>query len=497
MTQGGSTRTASSSAASATALSLAAGFARGAIEKRIPCPKCNAPIIEGARKCKACKAWLDGRDAPAPVPRAALIVTTAVATVMAVIVSSRESPVGEAPPLTRLGGESASASAAAGQQPSPAAFGPEIEPEPEAPPPDPNRPWRAREIRIGEVHPLDIAWNPRGQSIYVTADDATLREYRIKGGDLIHQASMPAQGDQIRVLFGRWVAVLRHQDAARIPVMDTTTWDRDPILLDVGQSPGDIIEMPDGRTVVAASTEGKRVSRFDLVTGTRLADITLPHATGELFLVRAEKRPYIGAMGALKHGGQPAGAWLDLFDPAEAPFGATRRSIAVGREPRSGAVSADGGSLFFPDRVSNTAVLLRVAGITEEMVVPVDSSPEAGFLMDDDRYGVTINSGGRTATVIGLPTHGKAKMDLKSTLMLSGVPCAGDTSPDHRTLFVSLGGTEKPPKGSGVDIIAGDPPKVVGSLPTAKGGCAVAVARDGARAAVASYYGKSITILEQ
>ena len=476
------------------------------IEKRVPCPKCKALIVEGARKCRSCKAWLDGREEPGRLPRAALIVTTAVSTVMAVLVSSRESPVGEAPPLTHLGAESASA-AGAGQPPLPGAIGPDIEPEPEAPPPDPNRPWHAREIKIGEVHPLDIVWNPRGQSIYVTADDATLREYRIKNGDLIHQASMPAQGDQIRLLFGRWVAVLRHQDAARIPVMDTTTWDRDPILLDVGQSPGDIIELPDGRTVVAASIEGKRVSRFDLVTGTRLADITLPHATGQLFLVRAEKRPYVAAMGALKHAGQPAGAWLDLFDPSEGPFGATRRSIAVGREPRFGAVTADGGALFFPDRVSNTAVLLRVDGTTEARQVSVDSSPEAGFLMDDDHFGVTINSGSRTATVVALPGRdagrahaagGKAPaMEVRATLMLGGVPCSGDTSPDRRTLFVSLGGTERPPKGSGVDVIAGDPPRVVASLPTGKGGCAVAVSRDGSRAAVASYYGKSITILEQ
>ena len=88
-------------------------------------------------------------------------------------------------------------------------------------------------------------------------------------------------------------------------------------------------------------------------------------------------------------------------------------------------------------------------------------------------------------------------MEVKSTLMLSGVPCSGETSPDRRTLFVSLGGTERPPRGSGVDVIAGDPPKVVGSLPTGKGACAVAVSRDGARAAVASYFAKSITILEQ
>ena len=51
-------------------------------------------------------------------------------TVMAVLISSRESPVGEAPPLTKLSGESASAWAGAGQPPPPGAIGPDIEPEP-------------------------------------------------------------------------------------------------------------------------------------------------------------------------------------------------------------------------------------------------------------------------------------------------------------------------------------------------------------------------------
>jgi len=458
------------------------------IEKRVPCPMCKAPIVEGARKCRSCKKWIAAPPAPR-LPRAAFFVASGVATVMAVIVTGRESPVGEAPPLTPLAGEALSSSAGA---PPPGAIGPDPDPEPEPSPPDPDKPWRAREILIGDVHPLDIAWNPNGASIYVSADDATLREYRIKTGELIHKASVPAQGDEIRLLFGRYVAVLRHQDAARIPVMDTSAWDRDPMLLDVGQSPGDILEMPDGRTVVTASTESKRVSRFDLATGTKLADITLPHTTGQLFLVRAEKRPYVAAMGALAHARQRADAWIDLFDPSEVPFGATRRSVSVGREPRAGAVSLPGGALFFPDRVSNTAVLLRVASTTEVRQVAVGQSPEAGFLMNDDRHGVTINSGSRTASVVALPA-----MDVATTLMLNGVPCAGKVSPDRRTLFVSLGGTSRPPKGSGVAVIAGDPPKVVTTVPTGKGACAVAISKDGARAAVATYYNKSITILEQ
>jgi len=456
-------------------------------ERRVPCPACKTPIVEGARKCRACKAWLTEEPEPR-VPRLFLAGIGVVGTIFAVVVGGRESPVGEAPPLTNLSSESANPAGA----PRPAAIGPEVEVEPEPLPPDPHKRWKSREIRIGDVHPLDVVFHPKGTSVYVSADDATLREYKLKTGELVHQASMPAQGDEIRMLFDRYVAILRHEDAARIPVMDTATWDRDPVLLDVGKSPGDIVPLPDGRSVIAATIDGRRVARFELPTGVRLSDITLPHATGQLFLVRAENRPYVAAMGALSHGGRPAGAWIDLFDPSEEPFGSTRRSIFVGREPRTGAVSRDGGTLFFPDRVSNKAVLLDIAATTQVKSTAVGLSPEQGFLMNDDRIGVTLDSKARTVTIVDLTT-----MKVASTLMLDGSPCAGAASPDGRTLFVTLGGTERPPKGSGIAVIAGEPPRIVATLPTGRGVCAVDVTRDGSRAVVASYYDKSIIVLEQ
>ncbi|WP_437926211.1 hypothetical protein WMF37_45450 [Sorangium sp. So ce291] len=471
-------------------------------ERRVPCPSCGARIVEGARKCRACKAWLGERPRGSSaslsgreprLARAAVSVACGVAAVIIATVTSLKSPVGEAPPLTALTPEGAApSSGVADDAPNPAAFGPDS---PEAAPPPPGDAkgrWRAREFRIGDVHPLDVVFNPSGTSIYVSADDASLREYKIQSGELIHKASMPAQGDHIRLLFDRYVAVLRHEDAARIPVMDTTAWDRDPVLLDVGRTPGDIVALPDGRTVVAATTDTKRVTKFELPTGVRLANITLPHATGQLFLVQAEGRPYIAALGALTHAGRPAGAWIDLFDPSESPFGATRRSIAVGREPREGDITRDGGAVFFPDRLSNTAILLSVAGVTETRKAPVGVGPTAGFLLDEDRYGITLNAEGRTASVIELST-----MAVKSTLPLRGEPRTGVTSPDRRTLFVALGGAQWPPAGSGVAVIAGDPPRVVASLPTGKGACAVAVSKDGARAVVASYWDRSITVLEQ
>ncbi len=112
--------------------------------------------------------------------------------------------------------------------------------------------------------------------------------------------------------------------------------------------------------------------------------------------------------------------------------------------------------------------------------------------LSGDRFGVTLNSEARTASVIEL-----SSMKVVSTLVLNGVPRSGAPSPDRSLLFISLGGSDWPPKGSGVVIVGGDPPRVIESLPTGKGAVAVAVSKDSARGAVASYYDRSITILEQ
>ncbi len=464
-------------------------------DHRTPCRFCGALVIEGARKCRSCKAWLVTPAAPAPktapqpaVPRVAIVLGSALATLMVVLLGGRESKVGEAPPLTNFAPDSSASPGA----PAPAAIGPDPAPKKPQLSPDPDRSWRVRQLKIGDVRPLDIAWNPSGNSVYVSCDDATLREYKLSTGDLLHQASVPAQGDTLRLLFGRYLAVLRHEDAARIPVMDTTSWDKDPILLDVGRCPGDLVELPDGRTVVTATTDSKRIARFDLPSGARLADITLPHATGQVFLVQAEGRPYIAAIGALTHGGRAAGSWIDLFDPAETPFGATRRSIPLGRELGLGDVSRDGTLLFFPDRISSSATLLRVATTTTTSEIPVGANPVAGFIFGADRWGITLNASSKTASVIDL-----AAMEVTDTLMLDGVPRSGALSPDRSMLFVSMGGDTYPPAGANVMVIAGDPPRVVTSLATGRGATSIAVSPDGTRAAVACWSDRSLTIFEQ
>lgn len=467
---------------------MSAAAASRSRDKRVPCASCRQPIIEGARKCRHCKAWQpDGPRAP----RAAIIMAITVSSVFSVIVTAQKSQVAEAPPLTALPGDSAASTS----EPSPASVGPE-EPKKEKslPPLSPARKLTPREIKMGDVHPLDIAFSKTGDSIYVSADDATVREYLVESGEMVHKASVPAKGDRIVLLFDRYLAVVRPDPrVARVPVLDVTKWDHDPVLLEVGAGPVDVLEMQDG-SVVVGTTTGHRVSRFALPSGNLLADITLPQSSGQVFLVRAEGRPHLAALGAMTHSGRPAGAWFDLFDPSEKPFGATRRSVAVGHDPRPGGVTSDGAQVFFPDFASNSVALLDVGEQTKIRTADVGQGPIAGFVMHGDRYGVTINSTARTASVVDLASKGE-RMAV-STLMLSGEPRKARLSHDRSTLFVTLGGQDNPPRGQGVAVISGDPPEVRATIPTGAGAISVAVAKDGSRAAVVNYFAKSITVLE-
>lgn len=464
------------------------GAATGAAEKRVPCASCGQAILEGARKCRHCKAWQpEGPRAP----RAAILMFVTLSSVLSVLITAQnQSPVEEAPPLTPLAGDRAAVSA----EPPSAEAPPEPARATPASPPNPHKSWTAREIKMGDVHPLDVVFSKSGESLFVSADDATIREYRVDTGEFVHKATVQAKGDRLVLLFDRYLAVL-HPDPrnTRVPVMDVSKWDRDPLMLEVGGGPNDVLEMQDG-SVVVGTTAGHRISRFALPSGARIDDITLPQSTGQLFLVRSAGRPHLAALGALTHAGRPAGAWIDMFDPSESPFGATRRSAEVGRDPRLGAVTSDGRSIFFPDFAANSATLIDVGEDTKARSYDVGQGPIAGYVFAGDRRGVTLNATARTASVVDLAAP--ADRPSIATLMLAGEPRMGRLSPDRSTLFVALGGREEPPRGSGVAIIAGDPPEIVANLGTGTGAISIGVAKDGARAAVANYFSKSITVLE-
>jgi YVTN family beta-propeller protein len=458
---------------------------------RHPCPRCGTLVLEGAKKCRGCHAWLEPASRPrARTGRSLVLLVGALAALAMGLVVQRESPVGEAPPLTPL-----PAGSPTDDTPieAPAALGPDgaevVEPLVLQDDDVRHIDWRVRQLRL-DAHPLDLAFDDTGETIFVSTDDATLRQYDVRSGKLLHKASMPAQGDRIVVLFGRYVALIRTEQAAHIPIVDTQNWDREPLLLWVGSNPADIVELPDGETVVTASSRGKRLSAWNLATRRRMADLKLPHATRQLLMLRLDERPYVGAMGILDRGGRPSGAFVDLFDPSEDPFGATRRSVAVGRDSR-GVVSPDGNLLLFVDEAANTVGLVDLASRERVHTITVGQGPLEAFFMRGGNYAVTLDAEARTATVIDVPHRQRL-----STLMLPGTPRHGAVSADGKWLFVSLGGAGWPPVDRGVAVIADDPLKVMTELDTGRGATRVATAPIGHRAAVANYLDRAITLIE-
>ena len=448
-------------------------------------------VLPGARKCRACRRWIiePPRVAGGRTRRSLVLLAAAVAAVLAVIVSHR-SPVGEAPPLTELTTTTPVASSATSEAGGEAAQTATAEPAAPMQAGATPKAWTTRTFRM-DARPLDLVFDVTGKRLYVSGDDGGLREIDTKTGRQLRRVNLPGHADKLRLLNDRYIAGIR-RSALHIPVVDTLEWEKEAMLLLAGAGPTDIVALPDGHTAVTASSVAKRLGWFDLETGAHLGDIKLAHATGSLFLVGVEGRPLIGAMGVMQRGGAPVGAWLDLFDPAEKPFGATRRSIKVGRDPRGGAVTRDKSSILFADYATNELDLMRVDATTEVRTVDVDQGPVGAFLVSDDRFAVTINVAARTATVVDLATMKKVR-----SLMLNGTPNSTIVAPDGETLFVSLGGAGWPPSGAGIVVISGDPPAIEATLDTGRGASKIAVARDSRRAAVANFFDRSITVLQR
>lgn len=458
--------------------------------ERASCPLCGEPIIKSAMKCRACKRWLGPPSSrpPGPRRRALVLVLAAVGLCASVLVLRQQTPVGQAPPLTPMA--AGSPSAAESSEPVPATLGPEPQQaERLATADDASGEWRARHIRV-DVHPLDAVFGDDGATVYVSGDDAKIRAYEVRSGRLVHLMAVPAQGDRLKLLNGRQLAVIRRQQAAHVPVVDVQSWERDAMLLHVGADPADVLALPDGKTVLTASRKGRRLSSFDLATGRKLGELRLPHATDQLYLLHGHGRTYVGAMGQLYQGNNPTSASLEVFDPSERPFGATRRSIAIGRDPQPGAVSHDGHTLLIADRVSNSAWIFQTETTRRPTSVAVGREPIAAFILDN-RWGVTLDSAARTATVIDLRAAQRT-----TTLMLPEAPSGGAVSADGKNLFVSLGGSW-PPRASGVVIIAGAPPQVVARRDTGAGAGRIALSLDGKRAAIACYASRELTLLER
>ncbi|MBM4357390.1 MAG: hypothetical protein FJ096_04695 [Deltaproteobacteria bacterium] len=464
-------------------------------EPRLPCPRCGSAILVGARKCRSCRRWLDGSPEHRPMPWRFAVLGLVAAALGGFAIARRPTTVGEAPPLTPMT-PAGSADATTLGEPAPGALGPAPDPTtadsaaatPVAP--EAARGWRTRRIHL-DAHPLDAVFSDDGNTLLVSGDDGKIRAYDVVSGRRTQILTVPAQGERLKLLHGRYLAVIHQREGAHIPLVDVQTWDREPTLLQTGTHPADVIELPDGKTVLTASSNARKVGWHDVATGRTLATLRLPNETSRLFLLHGHGRAFVGALGSLHQGASPTSAMLEVFDPLEKPFGATRRSVSLGRDPRGGAVTPDGRMLLCADRLANSALLFDTEASRRPVSIPVGQGPTAAFILEG-RHGITLDTQARTATVIELETAKRT-----NTLMLPDTPHSGATSPDGKWLAVTLGGSAFPPTGSGVVIIGESPPRIVARLATGEGATRVSFSRDGQRAVVSCFSEGELTVLER
>ena len=484
------------------------------------CPRCKASAIRpGATKCPACQAWIAG---PPRLPLrgwqvvavASLLVAAAAATGMfasagapALSWITARAPV-DSPAATLTPsspGSAASATpgsssvlAAASASPSVGAADaggaeagasgapPAIDPTPVA--------WSDPQIiRLGAA-PVAAVISDDDATVFILGEDATLRAHPVRGGAEVRKLVVPGKGTGLRLLGGRYLAVLG-VPGSMLPIVDTSAWTL--VQLDIGGPAVDVAligrdRQPEpgatkgeGSHMVAVSGLGRRVARFALGTWKPEGQVMLSRTITGVMVTRAAGREALAVLTQATRAGE-LGA-IDVFDPAAAPFGGTRLSWAAAVDPRGSSAQLGGDEILIVDR--GASQLLRLPHDEPLRIANVGQQPLGAFRLLD-RYAVTVDAVG-TATVVSLPN-----LEVRATLALGAVPSDAVATSDGRALLIALGGGPRQ-QGALTAIVTGDPPVVAAKIRTGVGAHSVSVSKSDRAAVVTSYWTKTVAVLSR
>jgi hypothetical protein len=366
---------------------------------------------------------------------------------------------------------------------------------PSLPPASPSaEPVNFAEPRLIDVAaaPLDVVITDDDASFIVLGADGAVRVYELTSGKELRKIIVPGKGSELRLLAGRYIAVIGA--ASALPIIDLTTYTVGRI--DLGGAAVDVVALSGAPSLVAASGLSRKVMRFSL-DGFRLeGQVLLSRPVSGLSVTRAGAGGReVGGREMLVVLSQDKGAFglgaVDIFDPAATPFGGSRRSFTSAVNPRCGAES-DAPALVAS---SGQSQLIEMSLDRPPRITRVDQHPLSAYRLSGG-WVVTVNAGG-TATVLG-----EATLEPRATLSLGAEPSSVAVVPFGRALLIALGrgpgeGGSRGERGATTTIIAGDPPTVTATLETGPGSHSVRIGKSGRFAAVAAYSGRSVAILER
>jgi DNA-binding beta-propeller fold protein YncE len=331
-------------------------------------------------------------------------------------------------------------------------------------------------------------------TVFVLGEDATVRAHAVSGGAEVRKIVVPGKGTGLRLLGGRYLAVLGIPGST-LPIVDTSAWTL--VQLEIGGLAVDVALIGrdprsepgaakgEGSHMVAVSGLGRRVTRFALGTWKVEGQVMLPRTITGVVVTRASGREALAVLTQAPRAGE-LGA-IDVFDPAAVPFGGTRLSWAAAVDPRGSAAQRGGDEILIVDR--GASQLLRLPHDEPLRIANVGQQPLGAFRLLN-RYAVTVDAVG-TATVVSLPN-----LEVRATLALGAVPSDAAVTSDGRALLIALGGGPRQ-QGALTAVVTGDPPVVSAKIRTGVGAHSVSVSKSDRAAVVTSYWTKTVAVLSR
>jgi len=341
--------------------------------------------------------------------------------------------------------------------------------------------------------PLDITFGGTPERIYVTTGrTAAVAEIDPETGSILSTLDAEQPTEAIKVVHGRWLIAWHYWMSDSVAVWDLRDEKRTRRTIRIGTNIGDVTALDDNESVVISAVQSQVVKRVHLPDARVTGTAKFKRGVGRLVPVLAHGRPAIAVMGGifrmsmLSGYSAPAGAWVDLINPDETPFGASRRSLSAGVQPRTPGVTSDGGRLLFPDRMSNQVTLVQLDSADAPATLGVGVRPEEVVVFPGDRHAVSLDNGSSSLTIIALAPFAR-----ESTIPLTTPPTAATSSTIGGYVAVALGG--KRGEGQGVILLAGEPPRIAARAVTGRGPSAIATSANGNMLATANVSG-SVTL---
>ncbi|WP_044250351.1 hypothetical protein [Chondromyces apiculatus] len=362
----------------------------------------------------------------------------------------------------------------------------------------------------GEPHTLSLASAPRdvvftedGARAVVLGDDGALTILAVDAPAQRQTVALQGHPRRLRLVGPHHLLALDAEGA--LPLVDLRTLG--VTLLDAGGPVSEGVMLGQGRMLLVASAQARRIRRF-IGTGDA-GEASGWRAAGDLLLPRAPLR--LGVLPGnpelvlvLAPGGSPADpGTLEILDPRIEPLGVSRLAFSlvldpaalllsspgIPASPGAGPVSGSTESLVL-DR--GGAQLLRVTPATVA-ITPLGAAPRGGVVGAARLRGghlVVLDAAGEALV---LAEAGGASL---ARIPLGRAPAAAATTPEGEALFIVLAGGPDTSDAE-IAILAGDPPALAARLRAGRAMGTTRVAAAAHRLAISSAAERSVTIIDR